>query len=43
LEEIGEDIQANCILRIESDFQINFVRFYTTLQKSTLHYTLEQN
>jgi hypothetical protein len=25
LEEIGEDIQANCILTIEPDFQINFV------------------
>ena len=25
LEEIGEDIQENCILTIEPDFQINFV------------------
>ena len=31
LEEIGKDIQANCILGIGLPDEINFVRFYATL------------
>jgi hypothetical protein len=41
LEEIGKDIQSNYILGIESNFKINFVRFYATLHFIILHYTLE--